>query len=810
MPSHARRMFKSATLSQVIMIACLGVGIGGTLFTLPAIAQTIQAQPSAAQRAEYNIPAGNLDRVLNGFAAATGIHLAIDGSLTTNLSSPGLQGRYTVDAGLAEILSGTGLLARRQADGSYTLQQSGTDGVLLLDPVKVIGKAEESAYGPVEGYVAKRSATGTKTDTPLMEIPRSISVVSREQMDRRDVKSLTDALSYTAAVIGSHGDETRYDTISIRGYDIFDGGGGLYRDGLQVNAGPSGEVGVQIEPYGLERVEVIKGPASFLYGRAAPGGLINTVTKRPTTKAFARTDVLVGSYNRRQLAIDLGGPINASGEWLYRFTALGQDSDAQQDFSKEDRLYVAPAVTWRPSEDTEWTLLASFQKDETGAYPGFLPASGTVDSNPNGKLPESFSTGSPGDEDENQQLSISLLTQHQLGTNLRFRQNLRYTDRKYDNKGIFGYSLAADNRTLNRGNYSVNSDVRQIYVDNQFLWTFTTGTIEHDLLFGVDHQRDKETSETGFSVAPTLDIFNPVYDTGFEQPGSTSTEKIRASQLGLYVQDQIKVTDRWLINLGGRRDKAKSKVDDNRQSDSASTWNIGLLYKAPHGLSPYFSYAESFFPAAGTDFFTGEVFKPVTSKQYEIGIKWATPDDRSLVTLSAYELEQNNTLTGVPGVPGEQTQTGQTRSRGFELESTVQIGKHWRLMAAYAYLDSEYTRDTDLQGLEREQSPKNSASLWVRYDDIIPGLSLGSGVRYVGKRVYGYRDQGTPAQTTPLFHESKTIADFNLEYNIQNITANLNVRNLFDKETYSCYNGRYGFCVPDAGREASLRLRYDW
>ncbi len=801
----ARRL-KSLMIGVSVAAVLIGAG--------PAPAQ--QSGPPAQTAAEeariaFDIPAQPLESAVTAYGFQSGYQVAVDQATLTGLKGNEVRGSFTPAEALSRLLTGTGVTYRLIDENSVTLvvasPGAADDGVIQLDPVTVEGQTE-SAYGPVDGYVATHSATATKTDTPIIETPRSISVVTSDEMRERGVETIGDALSYTAGVVAdAGGDEVRYDTIYVRGFELSDNG--IYTDGLRLSFPPSSLT--KLDPFAYERVEVLKGPTSVLYGQINPGGLINSVTKRPPAEPLFSAELLYGTYDRKRSAIDVGGPLMADGALSGRLTALAQDSDAQHDFGKSDRIYVAPAIAWRPTEQTEWTVLANYQYDETGPYPGFLPASGTIDPNPNGHIPANRTAGSPNDIDEKKRYAVSSILNHQLNQHLSVRQTLRYSNVNYYSEGLFAFRLEDDGRTVRRSYYLADDEVSTFVVDNQAQAQVRTGSIGHTILAGVDYRHIDRTFEQGFDRTSFIDIFAPVYDGVYIRPDSTTTES-EQSQTGFYVQEQANVGDNLFVSVGGRLDHAKNDADTStagsETEDRVFTWSAGLLYKTKIGLSPYFSYAESFLPQVGTDVISNEPFVPTEGRQYEAGVKWASPDERSLITLSVFHLTQDNSLTNVPGTFGS-TQTGEIRSQGLELEGTIQLGDHWTLAGAYAYVDTEYTRDNELQGLEAEQSPRHLASLWVHYENLLPGLSLGGGVRHVGRRVYGYDGRGT-SEVNELYHPSKTLFDANLAYTLGKVTASVDARNLFDKESFSCYGEGYGFCVPDNGREVSIRLRYDW
>ena len=373
----------------------------GLLTAITPAGPLLWAQPAAAQnqaesqaRTSFNIPAGALSSALNRFAAQTGLYLAGAGELTQGKKSNGLTGEYTVHEGLQQLLTGSGIRFQFSGSNTVTLTQA-TDNAVTLAPVTVNAEGiGESAYGPVEGFTAKRSATGSKTDTPILEIPQSISVITADQVKTTGATTLKEALSYTPGVSATPwGNDSQYDWVYLRGFDAYSPG--FYQDGLQLRN--SGNWAVwQTENYGIERIEYLRGPSSVLYGQNSAGGLINVVSKRPTQDPIREISAQIGTDNRKQIATDLSGQADDDGKWLYRLTALKRDADLSVgDDLPNDRSYIAPSLTWRPSNDTQLTLLAEYLDMKVASNWSNFPLEGTLLSNPNGDIPASTFWGEP-------------------------------------------------------------------------------------------------------------------------------------------------------------------------------------------------------------------------------------------------------------------------------------------------------------------------------------------------------------------------------------------------------------------------------
>ncbi len=676
-------------------------------------------------------------------------------------------------------------------------------------------KAKESPTGPVTGLVARRNATATKTDTPIIETPQSVSVVTRDQMDAQNVQSVSEAVRYTAGVLAeANGPDPRADVMTIRGFSA--GGRSSYRDGLR-DYGFGGQGGIVIEPYGLERVEVLRGPSSVLYGQSDAGGTINLITKRPSADMVNEFALQVGSYNRKQAALDLGGAFAAAPDWTYRLTGLVRDADSQIDEVKDDRLYIAPALKWQPSSATSVTLLGSYQKNERGQGYQALPQAGTLDPNPNGRIPTSRFVGEPGfDRFDQERASIGYEVQHQVNQAWTLRQNLRYTEQDTKANSVYQAGFTRDSLTNNIIDYrnvdrragKNNEHVANLLIDNQAQWTIRNESIEQTVLFGLDHQRLKYKRGAVDSATGSLDVFNPTYGGAlpFSADAPAYTRFDSLTQTGIYAQDQIKFNDRIAWTIGGRHDTAKSETTGKpSQSDDAFTWRTGLVYLFDNGWAPYVGYAKSFLPLAG--------MLPETGEQYELGIRYQPKDQPISFLASVYDLRRQNLLnidaSQLPQVV--YVQTGEVRSRGLELEAKVTLWRDLDLVAGYAYNPVKVTRsEFGDQGKTPNTTPRSIGSLWATWRvPSVSGLKVSLGARHIGS-TFG-DDQET------LAVPSYTLVDAAVELDLARtfkITGDwklaLNVSNVGDK-TYVATCGYYGDgCKYGYRRNAALTLTHRW
>jgi iron complex outermembrane receptor protein len=696
---------------------------------------------------------------------------------------------------------------------------------IQLDTIEVQGRGE-SATGPVNGYVATRSASGSKTDTPILETPQTINVVTADQIKAQGAQSVSEALRYTAGVAAeTYGAASKFDSYTqVRGFK-----GDLFLDGTRL---PDGAATADwttsvIEPYGLERIEVLKGPSSTLYGQSGPGGLINMISKRPTATPLREVQIQTGSFGRLQGAFDLSGPVDPQGQFLYRLTGLGRLSETQTDFIDDDRLFIAPAFTWRPSNDTTLTVLGQYLRERDGKTSfNYLPSSGTLYPNPvNGRLPFNRYAGEPGfDRFDRDQGSIGYAFEHRFNDALTFSQNLRYTQndvylRALNRNG----ELLPGNRTLNRAAFRIDAASRAFTLDNRLEARFQTGPLSHTALFGLDYRNEISQYDVGRGPASSIQIFNPVYGSRILDPGINFQRKdAELRQLGLYTQDQIKF-DRWVATFSGRHDWAETETRTfnvgprsmvrSSTDDRAFSGRAGLSYIFDSGFAPYVSYATSFQPTAETDF-AGGAFKPLTARQYEAGIKYQPPGFNASLTAAVFDIRQQNTLTADPDPshPFARVQLGEVAVRGFDIEARAQLTQGLGLIASYAYLDNEVTKSSapvDI-GKRLAATPVHQGSLWADYTiqgGAFAGLGIGGGIRYVGSSY----DVGNTVKIP-----SYTLVDASVQYDLGKLAPALNgaklsvvAKNLFDTY-YVSQCGNVPGCTLGSRHTVLATLSYRW
>ncbi|MBV7540564.1 TonB-dependent siderophore receptor [Acidovorax sp. sic0104] len=777
-----------------------------------AAALALQLQCATAQTARFDIPAQPLAPALAALAAQAGLQLAFAPDLAADRQAPAVHGTRDVGDALRALLAGSGLQGRVQGR-TLVVERPPAQGAALGE-VTVRAEAEhDTAAGPLHGYAARRSATGTKTDTPVLETPQSLSVVGAQEIENRKAQSLQDALGYVAGVSRSEGLDRTTDGMFLRGFQSSNVGT-YFRDGTPYTVN---YYNGRQEPYGLERIEVLKGAASVLYGASAPGGIINTVSKRPTTEPLRELQLELGSFARRQVSGDFGAALDPEGEWSYRLTFLGRDSNSFVDHVRDDRSYFAPALKWQPNGSTSLTLLAEYHRDRT-AYVYGLPGPGTVLPNVHGRLPRNLYTGEPGyDKFDLTRYSLGYLLEHAFNDRLTLRHSLRYfhAHNEYNNAGIWG--LASDQRTtLDRTAQDRWDRSSATTTDTSLQYQTTHGSVRHTLLAGLDHAAPRHKTERYNREGQPLDLYAPLYGQplGAAVPaGNSSVSRIR--RMGLYLQDQMKIGEKWVVLLGGRHDRLRADEHAlftgekwvDAEKSQAFTGRAGLVYLAEGGLAPFLSYSESYEPTEGRDR-SGRRFQPTTGTQIEAGVRWQPPGSATLVSAAMYQLTRDNLTVADPQDPNYAIQHGRVRSRGLELEARTRVGRHANLIAAYAYTDARTVRASPLQpaqeGARSIGVPYNQVSLWADYELGalgLPGLTVGAGVRHMGEA------RGM-AHGTPVAVPAFTLFDAMLGYHTGPWRFALNLSNLADK-TYIGSCAMYG-CFYGEPRKLIGTATYRW
>ena len=710
------------------------------------------------------------------------------------------------------------------------------------ETVVVIGQQlEDSSVGPDFSYVGLSSRTATKTDVAIGETPRAISIVTREQMDDRASISIADALQYTPSIQANYfGEDNKQDWFVIRGFK--QANSGLYQDGTRLYS--SGFYSWQIDPFGLERVEILRGPGSALYGQTPPGGVINVVSKRPQFDGGSgQFAIEYGTDDRKQISLDVNSEIND--KMAFRLQALGRKNGSRVDGVEAERIFIAPSLAYKFTDDTKITLLSSYQKDDSDPYLQFLPMEGTLTSNPNGTISDSTALGNTDWETfEREQISVGYEFEHHFNDRTYFMQNARYSQMDINLRQMY-YSQYVGDTALAPYDPTRSSIIRQasteegtsdaFNIDNRLIHSFTTGSIEHTLLTGIDYQSiDIDSKDyaadpiigdgnsllpvpgVGNIPNPIFNVFDPSYSTNVAllnpatfaplDESDRQTTKTKNNQLGLYLQDQMMIADKWAVQIGVRYDDSQNKTHNTttgaktKVDNEEWTTNFGVAYLMDNGFTPYASYAQSFNPIIQLDA-NGDPAKPERGEQYELGLKYQPRSFDGYFNIAAFEVSKENLARQVAG---QLTQIGEVRNRGLELEAVANVTEALTLIGNVSFIDSEITEDSTSSnvGNTPSQIADQLASAWANYRFLngpLDGLTIGAGARYVGD---SYADN---TETNKV--SSYTLFDATLSYRIEDYKFQVAAKNLADKEYVATCDY---YCFYGDRRNVIASVTYDW
>ncbi|CVI58123.1 TonB-dependent siderophore receptor [Agrobacterium leguminum] len=767
---------------------------------LPAAAQTA-AQASALQ---FSIAPQPLSSALVRYSSITGVDVVFNGEIPATVRTAGVTGAFSRKDALTRLLAGTGLSYTFTSANTVRLSNPGAAaapvaGSTLLQPIELTGNR---GGGDNATVAAKNSSGATKLDTPLIETPRSVAVVTKKEMQQRGVQDIIEAVRYSAGVTTgtAAGFDPRFDQIYIRGYDATTMGD--YKDGLRQ---PYLNYGMfRTDPYSLERVEIVRGPISVLYGAGTPAGIVNKTSKLANGTRIREVEALYGTETRKQAAFDIGDTIDADGTLSYRVVGLARAGDTNFDIA-DDRYFLQPSFTWKPSDQTSLTVYGLIQSTETDASVAAL-------TDPAGNVLRLRGSDPDYDYQKIRQQQVGYNFEHEFNDTLTFRQNLRYSHMDLRSRYL---SVSSWTGTVaHRDPWAIRDDMKAFQADNQLEWSFDTGPVSHTLLTGLDYSNVKSSFAYGYASGGSafdFDIANPRY--GFSGPTpaySAYQSEADLRQVGLYALDQMEL-DKWRFTLGGRQtwvdQTRQGPVTEDVQKD-AFTVQAGALYAFDNGVSPFFSYATSFDPVTKLSA-TGETLKPTEGEQFELGVKYQPPGTDIMLSAVAYHLAEKNKPVAIDPAGLIFRSLGEVTNKGFELEAKANIAAGWDVIAAYSYTHSRITAGDDA-GNTPSSVPTHVASLWANYtfqeDTPLHGLSAGAGLRYVGESYTSTKN--IAKNDAAIYLDAALSYDFGaLDKDYDGLVASFNVRNIADDRNVACTDG---YCYLGQGRNITASLKYRW
>lgn len=683
----------------------------------------------------------------------------------------------------------------------------------------------ESPRGPIQGYVANRSSTGTKTNTPINETPQAISVIGAEQIRDQKPTKLDEILRYAPGVAaGTFGADFRNDWFLIRGFKSDDNS--VFLDGMQLFY--TSYASWKLQPFNMERVEILRGPSAILYGGSSPSGLVNVVSKMPQAQPIRYVETGVDNYGNAYFGFDINTPIKlapGNGELYTRIVGQVQNGGTQTDFTPNNNYFIAPSLTWKPNIDTTLTVLASASYNETRPE-NFLPYVGSVTNAPFGRISTSFYGGDPStDSFKREQEMLGYQFEHHMSDNVTFRQNARYAHVDVNYTGItvgdgvtFGNSYAnAATGDLKRYGFATRGIADQGTLDSQVEYRFATGILSHTALFGLDLKTYSISDTQGMnSVYPNINAVNPVYSSLPQIRSSAGFANYRdgnqtQNQLGVYLQDQIKL-DRFTLVLSGRNDWVSNSRFDQAfgasslsRDESKFSGRAGLIYNFDNGLAPYVSYATSYNPIIGVNA-AGQLLLSETGEQTEVGVKLQPLGINAQFGVALFDLKRKNVPTTNPLFPLTALQTGEVTSRGIELEAVANLSPGFKVVGSFTSYNLFTSADANpaLVGLVPTNTPRQLASGWADYtfqDGVLRGFGFGGGVRYVGS---SFADQANT-----LSVPSRVLGDLAVHYDWQNWRFAVNAANVTD-EIYVANCSTANACFYGDRRRITGSIGYKW
>lgn len=671
--------------------------------------------------------------------------------------------------------------------------------------------AQETTKNDTVVVTSQMQSGATKLATPDIETPQSVSIVTREQFEEQGATSVRQAVSYTPGVYSNQiGASNRFDYIVLRGFS--DGSlDNVYLDGLKMMGDTNSHSSLVVDPWFLEDIEVVRGPASVLYGRSSPGGIVALTSRKPSFDAGGEVKLFAGNNNQRGAAFDVTGALDDNDRVAARLSGMTRYADSQFGPLKEERYALMPSLTWRITDQTRLDLMAYLHRDPEGGSHSGLPYDGTVVPHYGQKISNTFYEGEDDyDKYDRRENMVGYNIEHMFDSGWSVRQKLRYLHTDVELNQVYAAGWLNETE-LNRGYSGSDEKMSAITLDNQLDGSFDTWQVNHRLLVGIDYQ-DRSNNTTGYYGAfPPIDAFNPVYGAKPDYIDMYAREKHKLRQTGCYLQDQMS-WDRWRITLGGRYDQVSvSNIDKikNTRSDldkNNFSTRAALLYLFDNGFAPYVSYSTAFTPTSFADE-NGNLLDPMKGKQWEAGLKYEPEGLNSQFSASVFRINQTNIATKEEPTDPYRS-IGEIESEGVELEAISQLTDSFRLQAAYTYTDIRYKKSSpEEQGKRAVYAPRNQASTWLSYDvksGPLDGLTLGSGVRYVN----GITSDRLNTHTLPSY----TLVDMVIGYDLTNIgikglSAQLNVNNLTDRRYVAACNS-LSYCY--FGAERSIVGSVSW
>ncbi|WP_257006375.1 TonB-dependent siderophore receptor [Acetobacter syzygii] len=839
---HGVSQTKNSVFAMLLLVSS---GLCAVYQTMP---RSALAETTTGVKA-YHIPAQALSTALTTFGQQAHRQVSADPKILDGHQSPALNGNFTEQEALARLLAGSGLTGR--VSGNVVSVSAISN--ITLGPVRVGGSVtRQDPTGPGVGYVAESTMAGTKTDTPIMEIPNSISVVTKQLMADQQPQNVAQALRYSPGIMAES--EGTYGNGSARGADtgIMQRGFNTsqFVDGLMTNSTSAGETAF------LERIEVVNGPASVMYGQTTPGGMIAMSLKKPTENPLHQVSVGFGNWGRYEATFDVSDKINKSGNVRYRIAGIGVTQGTQVDHVDYHRVGILPSITWDIDEKTSLSLLGMYMYTPGEGVASQYPRVGTLFPDPSGRtISRSTFLGEPNwNTMSDKDAMFEYQFKHKFNKYINFSQVFRWENSDRNQRTTYwDGNLSTSEIALQPNLYHTNTNT--VGMDARLFGEFSVGNVKNTWIVGSDFRQYKYNSNYMIdNNEPTLDVYNTRYDYSpcftWNHGGCQLNGYVYNSsyfQEGVYFQDQIKWKGLSIL-LGGREDWVNFKIKDNKSytnqntdnvktllSDNtktpepahAFTWRAGLVYQFKFGLAPYFSYSTSFIPQISRNY-QGQPFAPLTGSQLEAGIKYKFPHKDILLTAAAFHINEDHYLITDLVHPNFSADAGRVRSQGFEVAANANVTKNLKVVASYTYTDIRYAKsnltdqrynphtssfygnDISESGMSVPDIPRNMFSFFADYtfhSSVMRGFGVNFGSRYTG---FTYADDVESFKTRPyVLFDAGAHYDFGQAIStLKGLRMQLSMSNLAN--TYYETMCSHGVCYLGQGRRVYGNLTYNW
>ena len=622
-------------------------------------------------------------------------------------------------------------------------------------------------------YAAKTASAVLRSDAALFETAQSISVITNQQIEQKQAKTVAEALDGVAGVTSGQYGRRGWDDFIIRGQIS---SSQTYIDGLRVQA--SDNVLRAEDISGLESIEVVKGPTSVGFGLALPGGLVNLTTKRPQAETSYKGALSYGSYGLKEGTFDINYAPNQSAKGAFRVVGRVSDQDDPTDYVYFKNQYIAPSYNFDLGDKDDLSVIASYQHREYIRQQGIPYSKGSYKN-----YSSSLFFGEPNYGYDVDVYRIGANYAHYFDNDWTFKQNLAVT--KTDTKG--NAILASGTNTLPTIKRAINNQDKQdinYTLDNHLQRNFDFEKINYDVMVGVDMMRERSDYYRRTDTINSFNADNSVYGITSTKLGTPTQELTYSQYAGLYLRNTIKIDDDWIIGLSGRHDWTQVEIDNvlkntsTKNSDNAFTGSASVMYRINDMFAPYVSYSTSFMPVtdAGEN---GTLLNPEEGKQAEVGVKFQALDQRLQGYVAYYDLTRKN-VTEADASGNFSIQTGEQVTKGFEAEMAAALTEQWKVAATYSYIPTAKITESVTAseiGKRSNHVPKNASSLSTQYyfspDQF--GWNIGAGIRY--------QDSRTAQRSTDFVYlPSYTLVDVNAGYEAKSWGAGLSIKNLFDKE----------------------------